>query len=287
MRRRRKRPVVLIIASSDSGGGAGLQADSRTASALGCYTTMTIVALTAQNTCGVQDIYPISKEFVRKQLEAIFTDIECDAIKIGMLHNADIIKTVAEFLSHYKTPQQHLIIDPVFVATSGDMLIEKPAVAILEKKLLPLASLITPNHLEAEVLSETKIKSFLQMEKAAENLATKYGVNVLLKGGDFSAGKEARDVSVSFMSKAFSRTSFPLEKKIISRWYVSKRIASNRLHGTGCTLSTAIACYMSMGFEMSAAIKKAKRFITCAIKSPYTQHIGKGRVKPVDSLYNG
>jgi len=260
---------VLTIAGSDSGGGAGIQADIKTISALGCYATSAITAITAQNTKGVTAIHPVPIDMLEKQLEAILSDIGTDSVKIGMLHNVDVVKVVARALQKYGVKQ--VVLDPVMVATSGDRLIEEDTLKILKKELFPLASIITPNLDEAEMLLDRKIASLDEMEKFAADLAQWNSGAVLLKGGHLE-GDTIFDVY------------FDTELKE-SRVFHSCKIESANVHGTGCTLSSAIASYMAIGYTSPEAVIKARDFVLQAIESGKDYQTGSGH-GPVNHFFD-
>lgn len=247
---------VLTIAGSDSGGGAGIQADLKTITLLGSYGASVITALTAQNTLGVSGIYPVPHEFVAAQLDAVLSDIPIDVIKTGMLFSADIINVVAERLAFFK--QRILIVDPVMIAKGGAALIDRDAVTALKEHLLPMTYLLTPNIPEAEALTGMSIVTDTDMETAARILQVCGARNILIKGGH-SAGEEATDLF--FDGSAYRRFS-------------SARIASINTHGTGCTLSSAIATFLAQGNPLPEAIRQAKEFISEAIRT--ARPFGKG-----------
>lgn len=251
---------VLSIAGSDSGGGAGIQADIKTISANHCYAMTVITALTAQNTVGVTAIHPVPLDFVRKQLEAVLDDIGTDAIKIGMLFSPALIETVAEQLIKFNA--NNIVLDPVMVAQSGDRLIEDDAISALKEKLIPLADLITPNIPEAAVLLDRKITTNNELEHAAVDLLQLGCANVLIKGGHF-LGKNSDDLL--FLGA---------EKKMVV--LPGQRIKTNNNHGTGCTLSSAIAAGLAKKITMEASVRQAKEYITRAILSGSDYTIGKG-----------
>ena len=242
----KKLSVVLTIAGSDSSGGAGIQADLKTMMANGVYAMSVITALTAQNTMGVSGIMEVTPEFLKKQLDAVFTDIKPDAVKIGMVASAELIHVIAERLSFYKP--KFIVVDPVMVSTSGSRLIEEDAVAALQNELLPMASVITPNIPETEVLTGTKIDSKEKMEQAAQALYNKYETAVLCKGGH--SIEDAND----YLYGADG-----------GNWLESKRIDNENTHGTGCTLSSAIASYLAQNCELTDAVIKAKEYISGAL----------------------
>ncbi len=259
---------VLTIAGSDSGGGAGIQADLKTCSALGCYGMSAITALTAQNTQAVREVFPVPAEFVKAQIEAVLDDLGADAVKIGMLNTADIIEAVADALKKYAPP--HIVLDPVMVAKSGDPLLKSSAVKALKSSLMPLASLITPNIPEAEVLLAQKINSSDQMEQAAKDLSKMGASAVLIKGGH---GTDELSADCLLCSDG------------TVHWFKSPRIDSKNTHGTGCTLSSAIASYLAKGEDMISAVSHAKTYISEAILAAREMALGKGH-GPVHHFYN-
>jgi hydroxymethylpyrimidine/phosphomethylpyrimidine kinase len=250
---------VLTIAGSDSCAGAGIQADLKTFAALGCYGLSVITALTAQNTHGVQAIHSVPSCFVKAQLDSIYQDIDVAAVKIGMLHRVGIIKTVADY---YKDKDVPLIVDPVMVAKGGSILLEKKTIKTLEKHLLPIATLLTPNIPEAEVLLGKSLNSFSDMEKAATALS-KQGPNaVLIKGGHMKH-KLAKDC-------LYIKTSDEIH------WFESSRIKTNNTHGTGCTFSSAITALLAQGYTLVNAIMIAKQYLFSALKAGSNFRLGHG-----------
>ena len=246
---------ILTIAGSDSSGGAGIQADIKTITAHKMYAMSAITALTAQNTTGVYGILEATPEFVANQLDCIFTDIYPDAVKIGMVSNSEIISVIAEKLKEYGA--KNIVVDPVMVATSGSDLMQGGAEDTLIKKLIPLATVITPNIPEAEVLSGMKIETHADMENAAKIISEKTSGAVLIKGGHLT---DTADDLIYTGGKAV--------------WLTSKRIDNPNTHGTGCTLSSAIACNLAAGYDVETAIKNAKGYITDALKA--NLNLGKG-----------
>lgn len=258
-----KKKTALTIAGSDSGGGAGIQADIKTMTVNGVFAMSAITALTAQNTTGVTDILNSTPEFLAHQLDAVFTDIYPDAVKIGMVSSADLIEVIASKLTEYQA--KNIVVDPVMVATSGARLISEDAIAVLKEKLLPLALLSTPNIPEAEVLSEMEIHSPSDMEKAAQIIHEKFGCAVLLKGGhDLN---DANDL-------LYSDTGM--------KWFNGKRIDNPNTHGTGCTLSSAIAANLAKGMDLEDAVAQAKRYISGALAAMLDLGSGKG---PMDHAF--
>lgn len=254
---------VLTIAGSDCSGGAGIQADIKTITVHKMYAMSVITALTAQNTTGVYDIAEVTPEFVAKQMDCIFTDIAPDAVKIGMVANSEIIKVIAEKLSQYGA--RNIVVDPVMVSTSGHRLIDEEAEAALLEYLLSIGSVITPNIPEAEVLSETSIKNQDDMVKASKIISRKVNTAVLVKGGHLVS-----DASDLFFEDG--RCS----------WYTSERIDNPNTHGTGCTLSAAIACNLASGKSLGESIKQAKAYLTGALRSNLDLGNGRG---PLEHTY--
>lgn len=239
--------TVLTIAGSDSSGGAGIQADIKTITCNGVFATSAITALTAQNTVGVQGIFEVTPEFLAQQIDSVFTDIRPDAVKIGMVSSIELINAIADRLVFYKA--QNIVVDPVMVATSGAKLISDDAIAVLKEKLLPLAAVVTPNIPEAQILADMKIESAQDMEKAAEFISQKFGCSVLLKGGHNL--NDANDYLYDKSGKGF--------------WFNGKRIDNPNTHGTGCTLSSAIASGLAKGFSMEESVRNAKDYISKAL----------------------
>ncbi|MBR2476914.1 MAG: bifunctional hydroxymethylpyrimidine kinase/phosphomethylpyrimidine kinase [Clostridia bacterium] len=247
----------LTIAGSDSIGGAGIQADIKTMISNGVYAMSVITALTAQNTLGVQGIEPISPEFIKMQLDSVFSDIVPDSIKIGMVPDTPQILAIAERLNHYNA--KNIVIDPVMVATSGSVLTKETAVGVMKEKLFPLATVITPNIPEAKVLSGIEIKSEKDMENAAQTLGKSGDFAVLVKGGHGLS--DANDV---------------LYCNGKTRWYNGKRIDNHNTHGTGCTLSSAIASNLAKGLQLEDAVLKAKEYISHILNAQLNLGHGNG-----------
>ena len=241
-------PRVLSIAGSDSGGGAGIQADLKTFSALGCYGMTAITALTAQNTQGVQGIHGVPAAFLKAQIQSVVEDIGVDAIKIGMLHAPDIVEVVAWAIDHYHLTR--VVLDPVMVATSGDRLVASETVAVLVRELFPRATVITPNLDEAALLLGRDIANASELESAGQDLLTMGAPSVLLKGGHLP-GEDVIDLLV--------------QPHMPSQRLASRRIASRNVHGTGCTLSSAMAAYLALGMGLTEAVHCARQFILQAI----------------------
>ncbi|WP_343208568.1 bifunctional hydroxymethylpyrimidine kinase/phosphomethylpyrimidine kinase [Anaerolentibacter hominis] len=249
--------TALTIAGSDSSGGAGIQADIKTMIANGVYAMSAITALTAQNTTGVTGIMEVTPEFLAKQLDNIFTDIYPDAVKIGMVSSGALIETIAGKLKQYQAV--HVVVDPVMVATSGSKLISDDAIAVLKRDLLPLAEVVTPNIPEAEVLADMPVRTAEDMATAAAVISRKYGCAVLLKGGHQL--NDANDL---------------LCRNGEIRWFEGRRIDNPNTHGTGCTLSSAIASNLAKGHDMTEAVKLAKDYISGALAAMLNLGHGSG-----------
>lgn len=249
---RAKHSIALTIAGSDSGGGAGVQADLKTFTALGCHGTTAITCITAQNPKGVSGIQPIRADMVRKQIEAVFQELPPRAVKTGMLFSAAIINVVADYFESKSRPP--LIVDPVMVATSGAVLLKPSAIRVLKERLLPLATLVTPNLDEAELLVGRKLRSLEDLLDAAAEIHNRFGCAALVKGGHLELGKDAVDV-------LFDGKRFTVLK--------ARRIHGVSTHGTGCTYSAAIAAHVARGDKLPRAVALAKEFITCAIAMSY------------------
>ena len=256
--------TALTIAGSDSSGGAGIQADIKTMTMNGVFAMSAITALTAQNTLGVTDILEATPEFLTEELDAVFTDIFPDAVKIGMVSSAPLIEVIAERLSFYKA--RHIVVDPVMVATSGSALLRDDAVGALESRLLPLAEVVTPNIPEAEILSGMEIRSPEDMEKAARAISERFGCAVLCKGGHDLT--DANDLLWSDGEK---------------HWCRGERIANPNTHGTGCTLSSAIAANLAKGFNLHDSVERAKAYISGALSAMLDLGHGRG---PMDHAFD-
>lgn len=253
----KKRKTTLTIAGSDSSGGAGIQADIKTMQANGVYAMSAITALTAQNTTGVSGIFEVTPEFLGQQLDAVFTDIYPDAVKIGMVASAELVKMIAFKLKEYKA--EWIVVDPVMVSTSGSRLISEEAIQILKTELFPLASVLTPNIPEAEVLFGASIRSAEDMERAAQAISEEYHCAVLLKGGHQL--NDANDLLYA-------------EGK--NRWFYGRRIDNPNTHGTGCTLSSAIASNLAKGYGLEEAVERAKEYISGALAAMLDLGAGSG-----------
>lgn len=256
--------TALTIAGSDSSGGAGIQADLKTMTLNGVFAMSAITALTAQNTFGVTGIYGVSPEFLKAQIDAVFTDIYPDAVKIGMVSSIELIEAIAERLKYHNAG--NIVVDPVMVSTSGSKLLEDNAIDTLKNELLPIATILTPNIPEGEILSGMEIKDEKDMEKAAKLIGDRYGCAVLLKGGH--SINDAND----YLYNGFD-----------SKWYYGKRIDNPNNHGTGCTLSSAIAANLAKGYELDNAIEVAKEYISEALSDMLDLGAGRG---PMNHAFN-
>ncbi len=259
--------TALTIAGSDSSGGAGIQADIKTMTANGVFAMSAVTALTAQNTTGVAAIMEASPEFLAQQLDCIFTDIVPDAVKIGMVSSSALIAVIAEKLTQYQA--KHIVLDPVMVATSGAKLISDDAIAALTEKLIPLAEVITPNIPEAEVLTGMKIRNVSDIEQAAKQISESYGCAVLLKGGH--SVNDANDY---------------LYNKDGGSVFEGRRIDNPNTHGTGCTLSSAIASNLAKGFPLPEAIARAKTYISGALGAMLNLGKGSGPMNHAFAIQN-
>ncbi|KLU65238.1 hydroxymethylpyrimidine/phosphomethylpyrimidine kinase [Desulfosporosinus acididurans] len=254
---------ALTIAGSDSSGGAGIQADLKTFSAHGIFGMSVITAVTAQNTQGVFAVQDISREMIAAQIKAIFEDIEVDGLKIGMVSQISSIEVIAESLKNYSP--QNVVLDPVMVSKSGYHLLNPEAEETLIRKLLPLATVVTPNIPEAEVMTKMSIRNLPQMEAAAKIIRQMGAKNVLLKGGHL----EDDSIDILYNGQGFE-------------YYASKRIVTKNTHGTGCTLSSAITSNLALGYSLDEAVSRAKEYISAAIE--HSLEIGKG-VGPTHHFY--
>lgn len=248
--------TALTIAGSDSSGGAGIQADIKTMTANGVYAMSAVTALTAQNTTGVTGIMEVTEDFLAEQLDCIFTDIYPDAVKTGMVSSSGLINVICDKLVGYDA--KNIVVDPVMVATSGAKLINDDAISTLKNKLLPLATVITPNIPEAKELSGMEIASEDDMVKAAEAICDRYGCSVLLKGGH--SLNDANDLL--------------WQKDMEPVWFYGKRIDNPNTHGTGCTLSSAIASNLAKGYDLTSSVRYAKNYISGALAAMLD--LGKG-----------
>ena len=260
--------TALSIAGSDCSGGAGIQADLKTMTMNGVYAMSAITALTAQNTTGVAAILESDPDFLAKQIDAVFTDIRPDAVKIGMVSSAPLIEVIADRLRFYKAG--NIVVDPVMVATSGSALIENDAVQALKEQLLPLAAVVTPNIPEAEVLSGMTIHTPAEMEQAARQISETYGCAVLCKGGH--SVNDANDLLVANGQ---------------AKWFLGKRIDNPNTHGTGCTLSSAIAANLAKGKPLDEAVQRAKEYISGALADMLDLGAGSGPMNHAFALRGG
>ena len=238
--------TALTIAGSDSSGGAGIQADLKTMIANGVYAMTAITALTAQNTTGVQGIFEVTPEFLEQQIDSVFTDIRPDAVKIGMVSSVGLIESIAKKLKQYEA--ENIVVDPVMVATSGSRLISEDAIGALKELLLPMATVLTPNIPETEVLSGMEVKTADDIIAAAKYISETYHCAVLCKGGHQL--NDANDL---------------LYRNGDYKWFNGKRIDNPNTHGTGCTLSSAIASNLAKGYDLDTAVERAKAYISGAL----------------------
>ena len=257
--------TALTIAGSDSSGGAGIQADLKTMTANGVYAMSAITALTAQNTTGVTDILESTPRFLSEQLDAIFTDIFPDAVKIGMVSSPALVEVIADRLLFYHA--ENIVVDPVMVATSGAKLLRSDAVEALCRELLPLAAVLTPNIPEAEILSGMAITDAAGMEAAARLISEKYGCAVLCKGGH--KVNDADDL---------------LWREGAGKWFHGKRFDNPNTHGTGCTLSSAIASNLAKGYDLDASVERAKAYISGALAAMLDLGHGSGPMNHMFAL---
>ena len=256
--------TALTIAGSDSSGGAGIQADIKTMTMNGVFAMSAITALTAQNTTGVTGILNSTPEFLAQQLDAVFTDIYPDAVKIGMVSSQELIRVIAQKLRQYGA--KHIVVDPVMVATSGSKLLRDDAVSALCANLLPMAEVLTPNIPEAEILADMPIKNAADMEKAAQTISEKYGCAVLCKGGHQI--NDADDL---------------LWRGGAGKWFRGKRIDNPNTHGTGCTLSSTIAANLAKGYDLDTAVRRAKAYLSGALAAMLDLGAGSG---PMDHAFD-
>ncbi len=247
--------TALTIAGSDSSGGAGIQADIKTMTCNGVFAMSAVTALTAQNTTGVQGIFEVPPEFLKMQIDSVFTDIRPDAVKIGMVSSTELIEAIAERLRFYQA--ENIVVDPVMVATSGAKLLSDDAVDTLKARLLPMAAVLTPNIPETEVLAGMEVRTPEDMVQAAERIGRQYGCAVLCKGGHQL--NDANDL---------------LWQNGKTRWFCGRRINNPNTHGTGCTLSSAIASNLAKGCDLETAVERAKAYISGALAAMLD--LGKG-----------
>ena len=258
----------MTIAGSDSGGGAGIQADIKSISATGSYAASAITAVTVQNTLGVEDVHPIPIPIISAQIAAVLSDIGADAVKIGMLHSAEVVMAVKEQLQKFGI--KNIVLDPVMVSTSGHRLIEESAIKVLSEELLPLARVITPNIPEAEILAGVSIKSQAELPDVARRLSAGGRISVLMKAGHLS---DERLVDVFYNAEEDRIVELPEE-----------RIHTPNTHGTGCTLSSAFASYLTQGLSLDDAARAAVSYIHSAIVSGAEYSIGHGH-GPVNHFF--
>lgn len=263
-----KYPSVLTIAGFDGSGGAGIQADIKTISALGCYATSVLTALPVQNTRGVRNIFPIPVEAVAEQIEAVLDDVFPDAIKIGMVHTPELVETIVQTLDKYK--KVPIVFDPVMVATSGHRLIEEETIQTIIEMLFPIADLITPNMDEAAILAKMEVKTLAQMQLAGAKIKTLNCKNILLKGGHQTTSK----LTTLFLDEDNQTHTFETEKS-----------ETNNTHGSGCTLSSAIASYLAQKKPLLDAVAMAQTYTYHAIKNGKDVQTGKGN-GPLNHFFN-
>lgn len=255
----RQPEIILTVAGSDSSGGAGIQADIKTISALGGYAASVITAVTAQNTKGVQAVYPLPANLIKAQLEAVLEDLRPGSVKIGMVYDPAAIDTIAGALERYKPA--HVVYDPVMVSTSGRKLMEDTAIEHIQELLFPRCTLVTPNLHEASLLAGQTLKDTASMSKFGQWFASRHQTNVLVKGGHLEGGL-VQDILCQKDGKI--------------REYDGQKVETPNLHGTGCTLSSAIATFLAKGYTLEKAVEEAKTYITHAIEEARDWHIGHG-----------
>ncbi|WP_312697525.1 bifunctional hydroxymethylpyrimidine kinase/phosphomethylpyrimidine kinase [Sphingobacterium mizutaii] len=262
-----KVPTVLSIAGFDGSGGAGIQADTKTISSLGCYAMNVLTALPVQNTQGVKNIFDIPVEAVKEQLDCLFEDIYPDSIKIGMVHNSKLVETIADFLKDYKGS---IVFDPVMVSTSGHRLIQEETIAAIKELLFPIAHIITPNLDEVSVLVGREISTVHAMEEVADEILS-LGCNAaLLKGGHLQS-----DILTSIL----------IQKNQAAQYFESRRVQTKNTHGSGCSLSSAIASFLARGYHLEQSTENALMYINSAIKGSKDLVIGKGN-GPLNHFFN-
>lgn len=256
----KKYHTVLTIAGSDCSGGAGIQADIKTISALGCYAASAITAVTVQNTCGVSAIHPIPAEYVKSQIEAVMTDIKPEAVKIGMINDVEIVRAIASSIKTYRP--KFVVFDPVMVSTSGCKLIEDKAIEAIKNELIPLSTIITPNLKEAIVLTGDNISHAGSMIEAGRKILN-YGCHsVLVKGGHLDGDNMCDVLCINGDSNPYT--------------FTARKIDSHNTHGTGCTLSSAIATNLALGYTLQEAVNRAKEYVYKGILTGKDIHIGNG-----------
>ncbi len=258
--------TALAIAGSDCSGGAGIQADIKTMTANGVYAMSAITALTAQNTTGVQSIFEVPPDFLAEQIDSVFTDIRPDAVKIGMVSSTELIQTIAERLTFYKA--ENIVVDPVMMATSGAKLINDDAIYTLKTTLFPLAMVITPNIPELELLSRVLISTPTDMVKASEKVVNEFGCAVLCKGGH--SLQDANDLLYQSNGNC--------------KWFEGARVKNPNTHGTGCTLSSALASNLAKGMDLESAVGKAKAYVTGALSAMLDLGSGSGPINHTFSI---
>ena len=271
--------AVLTIAGSDCSGGAGIQADIKTISALGCYAASAITAVTVQNTQGVTAVHAVPPEIVAGQIRAVMDDIKPKAVKIGMVNDAETIKAIADALADYDI--EHIVVDPVMVSTSGSKLMQDDAIKVFIERLLPMSTLITPNIYEAEILAGKKITDEDAMNDVAGEILSKGAEAVLIKGGHIEGDKKV-DLLYNAIRKTEARSSELT--MMIGDSFESETVETRNTHGTGCTLSAAIASNLAMGLGINKAIDKAKYWLTSALIAGADVEIGSGH-GPVNHFY--
>ena len=281
------RKKVLTIAGSDCSGGAGIQADLKTMSAHAVYGMSVITAITVQNTTGVETSEPVHPGIVARQIDAVCSDIMPDAVKTGMLFSEEIIYAVSQKIEEYRL--KNLVVDPVFVSTSGSQLLEPQAAEALKEKLLPLAMVITPNIPEAQALTGININNKDDMLLAASELSKASGTNVLVKGGHNTGGADdllyCTDKTALLFKPGqdYNIGNITVNINGNAAWFTGERINTSNTHGTGCTLSSAIACNLAAGMDIVTAVASAKNYLTCALKAGLVIGHGNG---PVDHCFN-
>lgn len=269
MAKKKTYPRVLTVAGSDSGGGAGIQADIKTISATGSYAASAVTAVTVQNTRGVEDVFPVPVPIISAQIRSVLDDIGADAVKTGMLHNAETIRALAGILDEFRI--RNVVVDPVMVSTSGCKLIEDDAIACLSESLVPRARIITPNIPEAEILAGTQIKSADQLPAVAKKLSLGGRISVFMKAGHLT-GDYLTDIFYNAEEDHFIQLR-------------SKRIRTPNTHGTGCTLSSALASYLAQGYGLDDSARLAKEYVSSAIESGSEYVIGHGH-GPVNHFFH-
>lgn len=262
-------PCILTIAGSDCSGGAGIQADIKAISALGAYAASAITAITVQNTCGVTGIHPVPPAYVKGQIEAVMEDICPQAIKIGMINDTEIVEVIAESLQKYRP--RFVVFDPVMVSTSGCKLMEDEAIEAITTRLIPLATLITPNLSEAEILAGQKINTVEDMQRQAKKMLELGCKGVLIKGGHLDGGQMCDVLQTA--------------DENVPHLFTAPKVESRNTHGTGCTLSSAIATYLALGESVACAVEKAKQYVYLGIESGKDVCIGHGH-GPLNHFYS-